>query len=365
MDRSSVHAFTDRVPARDQAAMAATRARLDRLTKPQGSLGRLEELAVTIAGITGQSMPRLPRKTVVVMVGDHGVATEGVSAYPQEVTAQMVGNFLAGGAAINVLARAAGARVVVVDVGTATDVPAHPDLVARRVASGTRNMTAGPAMTEVEALAAIAVGVDVVEREVERGIDLVATGDMGIGNTTASSALVAAITGRPAAEVTGRGTGVDDAGLGRKVAAVERALAANRTAHGDPLALLAGVGGLEIAGLVGVILGAAANRVPVLLDGFISGAAALVATELCPAARDSLIAAHRSVEIGHRAALERMGLVPYLDLDLRLGEGTGAALLMPLVDGALAILAEMATFDSAGVSERAEPAVAGAAPDLR
>ena len=360
MDRSTLYALAERVPARDQAAMAAARARLDRLTKPQGSLGRLEELAIALAGITGRSMPRLPRKTIIVMAGDHGVAAEGVSAFPQEVTAQMVGNFLAGGAASNVLARAAGARVIVVDVGVAGEVPSHPDLVARRIAPGTRNMTLGPAMTETEALAAIAVGVEVVERELERGIDLVATGDMGIANTTASSALVAAITGRPAAEVIGRGTGVDDAGLDRKVAAVERALATNRPSSGDPLALLAAVGGLEIAGLVGVILGAAAHRVPILLDGFISGAAALVATELCPAARDSLIAAHRSVEIGHRAALERMGLVPFLDLDLRLGEGSGAALLMPLVDGALAILAEMATFDSAGVSERTDPAVGSA-----
>lgn len=360
MDRPSLHALTERVPARDQAAMAAARARLDRLTKPQGSLGRLEELAIALAGITGQSMPRLPRKTVIVMAGDHGVATEGVSAFPQEVTAQMVGNFLAGGAAINVLARAAGARVIVVDIGVAGEVPSHPDLVARRIASGTGNMTLGPATTEAEALAAIAVGIEVVNGEVERGVDLLAMGDMGIANTTASSALIAAITDRPAAEVTGRGTGVDDAGLGRKIGAVERALAVNREAAGDPLALLAAVGGLEIAGLVGVILGAAAHRVPILLDGFISGAAALVATELCPAARDSLIAAHRSVEIGHRAALERMGLVPFLDLDLRLGEGSGAALLMPLVDGALAILAEMATFESAGVSERTELAAAGA-----
>ncbi len=352
MDRPSLRELTNSIGSRDEAAMAAARARLDRLTKPPGSLGRLEELAITLAGITGEPLPRLPRKTVIVMAADHGVAAEGVSAYPQAVTAQMVANFLAGGAAINVLARRAGARVAVVDVGVAADLPVHPDLVGRKVAAGTRNLVEGPAMTEAEALAAIAVGIEVVAREVERGLDLVATGDMGIANTTASSVIVAAITGRSAAEVTGRGTGIDDAGLAHKVAVVERALAVNRPRPDDPLGVLASVGGLEIAGLVGVLLGAAARRIPVLLDGFIAGAAALVATELCPAAREHLVAAHSSVEIGHRVVLDRLGLAPFLEFDLRLGEGTGAALLMPLVDDALAILAEMATFETAGVSER-------------
>lgn len=352
MDRPSLLRLANRIGPRDEAAMAVARARLDRLTKPPGSLGRLEELAITLAGITGQPVPSLPRKTVVVMAADHGVAAEGVSAYPQAVTAQMVANFLAGGAAINVLARRAGARVAIVDVGVAANLAPHPELIGRKVAPGTRNLVEGPAMTEAEALAAIAVGIEVVAREVERGLDLVATGDMGIANTTASSAIVAAITGRSAAEVTGRGTGIDDAGLAHKVAVVERALAVNRPRSDDPFGILASVGGLEIAGLVGVILGAAARRIPVLLDGFIAGAAALVATELCPAARDYLVAAHRSVEIGHRVVLERLGLAPFLELDLRLGEGTGAALLMHLVDDALAILAEMATFETAGVSER-------------
>lgn len=352
MDRSTLRELTNRIGSRDEAAMAAARARLDRLTKPPGSLGRLEELAITLAGITGDPCPRFPRKAVIVMAADHGVAAEGVSAYPQAVTAQMVANFLAGGAAINVLARCAGARVAVVDVGVAADLPPHPDLISRKVAPGTRNLVEGRAMTEAEALAAIAVGIEVVARELERGLDLVATGDMGIANTTASSAIVAAITGRSAADVTGRGTGIDDAGLAHKVSVVERALAVNRPRPADPLGVLASVGGLEIAGLVGVILGAAARRIPVLLDGFIAGAAALVATELCPLARDYLVAAHRSVEIGHRVILDRIGLEPFLTLDLRLGEGTGAALLMPLVDDALAILAEMATFETAGVSER-------------
>lgn len=352
MDRPSLRELTDRIGSRDEAAEVAARARLDRLTKPRGSLGRLEELAIALAGITGDPCPRLPRKTVVVMVADHGVAAEGVSAYPQAVTAQMVANFLAGGAAINVLARRAGARVAIVDVGVATDLPAHPGLISRKVARGTRNLAAEPAMTDAEALAAIAVGVEVVAREAELGLDLVATGEMGIANTTASSAIVAAITGHSAAEVTGRGTGIDDAGLAHKVAVVERALAMKPPRADDPLAVLAAVGGLEIAGLVGVILGAADRRIPVLLDGFISGAAALIATELCPAARGYLVAAHRSVEVGHAIVLERMALAPFLEFDLRLGEGTGAALLMPTVDAALAVLEEMATFETAGVSER-------------
>ena len=342
----------------DEEAMRAARERQDQLTKPQGSLGRLEELAVKVAGITGQTRPRLSRKAVIVLAADHGVAAEGVSAYPQAVTAQMVLNFLAGGAAINVLARQAGARVVVADLGVAAEIPPHPQLVSKKIGYGTRSMTAGPAMTMEEALAAIGAGIEIVEAELARGLDLVATGDMGIGNTTASSAIVAAITGRPVLEVTGRGTGVDDAGWGRKVAAIERALAVNRPDPADPLDVLAKVGGYEIAGLVGVILGAAAHRRPVIIDGFISGAAALIATELCPMVHDYLIAAHNSFEIGHRVMLERMELVPLLNLNLRLGEGTGAALAMHLVDDALALLDEMATFGEAGVSAKEQPAVA-------
>ncbi|HSH79684.1 MAG TPA: nicotinate-nucleotide--dimethylbenzimidazole phosphoribosyltransferase [Herpetosiphonaceae bacterium] len=346
-----------RIRPLDEQAMDAARRRQDQLTKPQGSLGRLEDLAIKVAGITRQARPRLPRKAVIVLAADHGVATEGVSAYPQVVTAQMVQNFLHGGAAINVLARQVGARVVVADLGVATEIPDHPDLVRKKIGSGTRNMTEGPAMSVEEALAAIAAGIAIVEAEIERGLDLVATGDMGIGNTTASSAIVAAITGRPVAEVTGRGTGVDDAGWERKLAAIERALAQNRPDPTDPLDVLSRVGGYEIAGLVGVILRAGAGRVPVVIDGFISGAAALIATELCPMVHDYLIAAHTSFEIGHRVMLERMELVPLLNLNLRLGEGTGAALAMHLVDDALAVLDEMATFGEAGVSEEQEPEV--------
>jgi nicotinate-nucleotide--dimethylbenzimidazole phosphoribosyltransferase len=339
-----------RVELLDGDAMREARERLDRLTKPPGSLGRLEELAIGLAGMTGQTRPRLPRKAVIVLVADHGVTAEGVSAYPRAVTAQMVANFLRGGAAINVLARRMGARVVVADLGVAAELPAHPDLIDRKIGFGTRNMAEGPAMSPDDALAAIEAGFGIVEAEVERGLDLVATGEMGIGNTTAASAIVASLTGQGVAEVTGRGTGLDEDGWRHKVATIERALAINRPDPTDSLDVLAKVGGFEIAGLVGVILGAAAARRPVVLDGFIAGAAALVATALCPVARDYLIAAHNSVEIGHRVALAHLGLAPLLDLNLRLGEGTGAALVLPLIDGALAILDEMATFADAGIS---------------
>lgn len=332
--------------------MEAARERLDALTKPRGSLGRLEELAIQLAGMTGQPRPRFPRKTVVVLAADHGVAAEGVSAYPQAVTAQMVRNFLAGGAAINVLARQAGARIVVADLGVAADLPPHPELIRRRIGPGTSNLALGPAMTAGETSAAIAAGVEIVATEAARGLDLLATGDMGIGNTTAASAMVAAITGRPVADVTGRGTGLDEAGWRHKVAVIERALAVNRPDPANPLDVLTKVGGYELAGLVGVILGGAASRLPVILDGFIAAAAALVATELCPAARPYLIAGHNSVEIGHRVVLERLELAPLLNLNLRLGEGTGAVLAMQLIDAAAAVLDEMATFAEAGVSER-------------
>lgn len=350
-----IRGFSESIRPLDAVAMGAARERHDQLTKPRGSLGRLEELAVKLAGITGRPRPRFPRKAVIVLAADHGVAAEGVSAYPQAVTAEMVRNFLNGGAAINVLARRAGARVVVADFGVAAELQEHAGLVRRKIRSGTRNLAEGPAMTLDEALAAIAAGAEIVRGESERGLDLVATGDMGIGNTTASSAIVAAITGRPAAEVTGRGTGLDDAGWRHKVAVIERALELNRPDPADALDVLARVGGLEIAGLAGVILQGAARCLPVIIDGLISSAAALVAAELCPAARDYLIAAHSSVEPGHRVILERMELAPLLNLDLRLGEGTGAAIAMHLVDDAAAILDEMATFAEAGVSQLEAP----------
>ena len=340
------------IPAPDLKAQAAALARQGTLTKPAGSLGRLEALSVQLAAATGQARPSVSRKAVIVMAGDHGVAAEGVSAYPAEVTPQMVLNFVHGGAAINVLARQANARVVVVDVGVAADLPAVPGLELRKVARGTQNMARGPAMTRAQAEAAVAAGLDVVRAEIAKGLDLVATGDMGIGNTTPSSAIVAVMTGRPVAQVTGRGTGVDDAGLSRKVAIIERALAVNKPDPKDAWDVLTKVGGLEIAGLAGVIIGAAAGRVPVVIDGFISGAAALIAAGLKPEVKPYMIAAHQSVEIGHRAALEVLGLRPVFDLDLRLGEGTGAALAFHVIEASARILNEMATFADAGVSEK-------------
>ena len=336
----------------DEGAMKAARERQDQLTKPTGSLGRLEALAVQLSGITGKVRPRLPRKAVVVMAGDHGVTAEGVSAYPAEVTPQMVLNFIHGGAAINVLSRRAGARVVVVDVGVASELPPSDGLLLRKVAPGTKNMAVGPAMTREEAIRAIEAGIEVVESEAKKGLDLVATGDMGIGNTSASSAIVAVLTGRPVAEVVGRGTGVDDAGLARKVQIIEKAIDVNRPDRSDALDVLAKVGGLEIAGLVGVIIGGAALGLPVVIDGFISGAAALVAVNLCPEAKPYLVPSHRSVEIGHRAIFDALGLQPLFDLEMRLGEGTGAAIAMHLIDDALAIQDEIATFAEAGVSDK-------------
>ncbi len=346
--------FLPEIPAPDLAAAAAARARQSELTKPAGSLGRLEDLSIQLAAITGSLRPALARKGIIIMAADHGVAGEGVSAYPAEVTAQMVLNFLHGGAAINVLARLAGARVVVVDVGVASDIApdqaALPGLVRRKVAPGTANMAEGPAMTREQAVQAIQTGIEVVQAEIAAGLDLVATGDMGIGNTTPSSAIAAVFCGLPAAQVTGRGTGIDDAGLVRKISIIERALEVNRPDPADALDVLSKVGGLEIAGLVGVIFGASARRVPVVVDGFISSTAALIAAELSPAVKPYLIAGHQSVEIGHRAVLARLGLRPLLDLDLRLGEGTGAALAFHQVEAAVRLLNEMATFDEAGVS---------------
>jgi nicotinate-nucleotide--dimethylbenzimidazole phosphoribosyltransferase len=329
-------------------AAGAARRHLDTLTKPPGSLGRLEELAVRWSALTGRP-PRLTAPVIFTLAADHGVVAEGVSAYPQSVTAQMVENFLRGGAAVNVLARQAGARVVVADFGVATPLGAPDGLVVRRLAPGTRNMAHGPAMTRAEAVAAIEAGAALAEEAVAGGADWLGTGEMGIGNTTAASAITAALTGAPLESVTGRGTGVDDAGWRRKAAVVRRALEVNAPDPGDGLDVLSKVGGLEIAGLVGVILAGAAHRVPVALDGFIAGAAALVAVALAPTARHALFAAHRSAEPGHAVALRHLGLEPYLALDMRLGEGTGAALFIHLVRAASAIYAEMATFKSAGV----------------
>jgi nicotinate-nucleotide--dimethylbenzimidazole phosphoribosyltransferase len=317
----------------------------------------LEELSARLAGMTGRRPPLLGRKAVIVMAGDHGVAAEGVSAYPPEVTGQMVLNFLRGGAAICVLARQAGARVVVVDMGVASDLGVHPDLRSRRIAPGTQNFAQGPAMSREQALQAVEAGIAVVQEEMERGLDIVVTGDMGIANTTPSTAIVAAMTGSPPELVTGRGTGIDDAGWTHKVDVVRRGLTVNRPDPTDALDVLSKVGGFEIGGLAGVILGASAARVPVVVDGFISGAAALIAVALCPAAREYLIASHTSVEPGHRAMLGHLGLRPLLDLGLRLGEGTGGVLALHLVEASVRILGEMATFEEAAISSATAPPV--------
>lgn len=338
----------------DEVAMKKAKKRQDTLTKPLESLGVLEELSIRVAGVTGNPMPCIREKVIVTMAGDHGVVVEGVSAYPQEVTPQMIYNFVKGGAGINVLARHVGARVVVVDMGVAADLKSDPCLVNKKVAYGTRNMTRGAAMTYEEAIKSIEAGIEVVEDELKKGVDVIGTGDMGIGNTTASSAITAAITKEPIEEVTGRGTMVDDATFKNKIKVIEKALYVNKPDPGDAVDVLSKVGGFEIGGLTGVILAGAANRVPVVLDGFISGAAALLAFRLEPRVRDYLIASHRSVEVGHNIMLDYMQLKPLLDLNLRLGEGTGAALGINLIEAACKILTEMATFADAGVAEKIE-----------
>ena len=345
------------IPPIDEGARQAAAERQGRLTKPAGSLGRLEELSISLAGMTGRIDPPLRDRVVFVLAADHGVAAEGVSAYPREVTPQMVLNFLRGGAAINVLARQATARVVVADLGVDAELPPHPHLRALKVRRGTASITRGPAMTVSEALLAIGHGRQLVRDELRHGLDVVLTGDMGIGNTTASAALICALTQLDPKDVVGRGTGVDDAGLERKREAVRAALMVNAALiETGPIEALAAVGGLEIAGLAGVILEAAAARRPVVIDGFISGAAALVVAGIAPEATGYMIAGHRSQELGHGAVLRRLGLKPLLDIDLRLGEGTGAVLALPLLEAAVRTLNEMATFDEAGVSDRDQEA---------
>jgi nicotinate-nucleotide--dimethylbenzimidazole phosphoribosyltransferase len=344
----------DRIVAPDGAAGLQAQWALDQLTKPQGSLGRLEELARQLSEMSGQFPPQARRCVIFTLAADHGVVAEGVSAYPQIVTVQMVENLLKGGAAVNVLARHVGAPVVVADLGVAAARPAHAGLVSRRIGAGTRNMAQGPAMTRDEALAAIEAGIDLVYTERANGLDVIGTGEMGIGNTPAASAVVAALTGAPAESVTGSGTGVDDEGRRRKIAVVKRALAVNLPDPADGVDVLAKVGGFEIAGLCGVILAGAAWRIPVVLDGFIAGAAALAAVRLKPEVRHYLIASHRSTEPGHSYVLSALELKPYLDLGMRLGEGTGSALCIGLAKAATKIVGEMATFKSAGVTERSE-----------
>lgn len=336
----------------DRSVMQEACSRQSSLTKPVGSLGILEDIAIKLAGITGTVCPAINNKTIVTMAGDHGVVAEGVSAYPQEVTGQMVANIVAGGAAINVLARHAGAKVVVVDLGIADR--QHFGAINRKIKAGTDNMVHGPAMTRDEARASLEAGIEIVLREIDSGARIIGTGDMGIGNTTPSSAILASLAGLPADMTVGRGTGINDQGWQRKVEAVARAIQVNIPDPSDAVDVLAKVGGLEIGGLAGVILGAASRRVPVLVDGFISGAAALIAARIEPRCRNFMLASHLSVEPGHKIMLDMLELEPILKMNLRLGEGTGAALVMPILDAAVKIMKEMATFDSAGVSEKSD-----------
>lgn len=348
MDRIDLHTALDRIKPVDPVRLVDAQARINRQAKPKGSLGRLEEFARRYVAITGREDIR--KKVVFTFAGDHGVVAEGVSAFPAEVTPQMVFNFVDGGAAINALARHAGAEVIVVDMGVNYDFEPMAGLLQKKVAHGTANLAAGPAMTRQQTLQALETGIELAFSCVDAGIDLVGTGDMGIGNTTPSSAILAAFTGLAVEDITHRGTGIDDAALGRKVEAIKRGLLVNKPDSKDPLDVLTKVGGLEIAGIAGLVLGCAAVKIPVVVDGFISSAGALVASELHRSVRDYIFASHQSVEIGHTHMLQRIGQRPMLDLDLRLGEGTGGALAMNLIEAALQAYREIRTFDEAGVS---------------
>lgn len=359
----------------DTSLLQKAQARLDSLTKPKDSLGRLEEFAKRLVGISGQTMPIIGKKVIFTFAGDHGVADEGVSAFPKEVTREMVLNFIRGGAGINVLARHIGADVVVVDIGVDHDFTKDPDIptlhtcgsggkigfgkqgtafVVNKCVHGTKNMAHGPAMTRQEAQQCLKIGIELAEEYVKQGYTMFGTGDMGIANTTPSSAIIAVLTGKPVAEVTGKGTGIDDKTFQHKVKVIEQAIAFNRPDPQDPLGVLAAIGGAEIGGIAGLIIGCAIHHVPVVVDGLISGAGALIAYSLEPATKDYMFMAHNSVEQGHRAVHEMIGLKPILDLSLRLGEGTGAALAMPVIEAGLKLYKEMATFEEAGVHEKAD-----------
>ncbi|MDP2754415.1 MAG: nicotinate-nucleotide--dimethylbenzimidazole phosphoribosyltransferase [Nitrospirota bacterium] len=358
----------------DETLYEIAQKRLDILTKPKGSLGRLEEFAKRLVAITESTMPELDKKVIFTFVGDHGVANEGVSAYPKEVTRQMVFNFLRGGAGINVLARHAGAEVIVIDIGVDYDFvnnppspPFDPSLsplikggikgglfVSKKVIMGTKNIRNSPAMTRDEAVRCVEVGINLANDYAQKGYGIFGTGDMGIANTTPSSAIAAVLTGRHVSEVTGKGTGISDGALKNKIRVIEDAISINKPDPSDPIDVLSKVGGTEIGGIAGLIIGAAVNRIPVVIDGFISAAGALIAYCLEPKIKDYMFAAHNSVEIGHKAMLDKIGLKPILDLNLRLGEGTGAALAMLIIEAGLKIYKEMATFSDAGVSNEAQ-----------
>ncbi len=351
---SGIKETIEKIKPLDPEILAKAQDKLDNLTKPPGSLGRLEELAKQMAGITGSLEPPVRPALIATFAADHGVVKDGVSAFPQEVTAQMVLNIINGGAGVNVLARHAGADVWVVDVGVAHDFGPVEGLIDRKLAPGTESMLRGPAMSMELAEKSVQVGIDLAQEAVAKGYSALGTGEMGIGNTTPASAIAALYSGLPAEKVTGRGTGLDDGGLAAKVRVIERALEVNKPNKDDPLDVLAKVGGLEIGAICGLCLGGAAAHVPVVVDGFISTAGALLAVKMCPGAADYLVSAHRSVEIGHTAMLREMGLNPLMDLDFRLGEGTGAAIGLSLVEAAVKIMTEMATFASAGVTDKQE-----------
>ncbi|MFZ4828008.1 MAG: nicotinate-nucleotide--dimethylbenzimidazole phosphoribosyltransferase [Phototrophicaceae bacterium] len=322
--------------------------RQNRLTKPQGALGDLETLSARLVSMTANASYLPTRRAVIVCAGDHGVTAQGVSAYPSDVTAQMVLNFLAGGAAVNVLARQMNARVTVVDAGVKVDLPPHPDLVQGKIGYGTHDFTVEPAMSFQQAQASLELGMRVIADEIQRGLDIVVVGEMGIGNTTSASAIIAHLTNHTPAEVTGYGTGVSESARLNKIHKIERALLMHRP---SPAQVLETVGGFEIGTMAGIMIGAASARVPILLDGLISTAAALIACVYCPTLPNYLIGGHQSAEPGHRVALAHLGLSPLLQLNLRLGEGSGAVLALPLVEAAMRTLHEMATFGEAGVSE--------------
>ena len=358
MNDTSLADILANIQPADAAAMRRARQRQLTLTKPPGSLGALEDMSVQLAGIFGTDRPRIGGKAVIVAAADHGVVAQGVTGYPQAVTAQMALNFLAGGAAVSVIARQVGVRQIIVDAGIATDMPPHPDLRAVRIGKGTADISRGPAMSREQAERCLLAGVSLAQDAAHAGASLIATGDMGIGNTTPSSAITAALAAADPEHTTGAGTGRSPDELRRKTDIVRRALRVNAPDASDGLDVLAKVGGFEIGVLAGVILGGALMRRGVVLDGFISGAAALIAHALCPAARDYMIASHRSAERGHIIILEHLGLRPLLDLQMRLGEGSAAVLAMPIIEAAAATLSDMATFAEAGVSDRDEPAPA-------
>jgi len=338
----------------DADAQSRAKRKQDCLTKPIGSLGRLEDLSVQLAGVYRSDSPIIRKKVIFTIAADHGVCAEGVSAYPSEVTAQMVLNFAHGGAAINVLGKHVDAEIITVDMGVASNLAWPTSVVSMKVRKGTMNMAKGPAMTRLEAEEAIMNGINLAKKAISNGANLIGIGDMGIGNTTAATALTAVFTGQPVKDVTGRGTGLDDEGLQKKIKVIEDVIRFHRPDPAKPFDVLQRVGGLEIAGMAGVILGAASEGVPIVLDGFISSSSALIAAGLAPETKSYMIASHRSVERGHRAILEYLGLEPILDLRMRLGEGTGAALAMNLIEASCKLLNEMATFDSAHVSKKME-----------